>query len=79
MDTPIGRLPAPGALDISGLNASRTRASTQLLRVDVEGWTSELASIRQHYRQFGTELPPELNEELTALERRLNAGVEANR
>ena len=78
VDTPIGRLPAPGAIDTSGLKLAEASLS-QLLHVDVEGWTAELASIREHYRQFGAELPHELTEELAALERRLEAGVQASR
>jgi phosphoenolpyruvate carboxykinase (GTP) len=76
--TPIGRLPARGALDVSGLKLPEANLH-QLLHVDVEGWTAELAAIRDHYRQFGAELPTELNEELADLERRLEAGVQASR
>jgi len=78
VDTPIGRLPARGALDTSGLKLAESNLE-QLLRVDVEGWTAELPAIREHYRQFGGDLPAGLSEELTALERRLGAGVSASR
>jgi phosphoenolpyruvate carboxykinase (GTP) len=72
VDTPIGRLPAPGALDVSNVRVSET-AVAQLLKVDVEGWNTELQHIRQHYDRFGSKLPAGLREELAALEQRLTA------
>jgi phosphoenolpyruvate carboxykinase (GTP) len=79
VDTPIGRLPAPGALDLAGLQLGDERL-TELLRVDVEGWLAELPAIRKHYERFGDRLPDGLREELAALEKRLqSAGVTAGR
>ena len=79
VDAAIGRLPPPGALDLSGLKIADADAA-ELLRVDVEGWTSELSLIKKHYEKFGARLPHELRDELTALERRLQAAaVEAGR
>ena len=76
-ETPIGRLPAPGALDTSNLKLA-PGALEQLLRVDVEGWSGELKAIRNHYERFGTRLPQGLQDELTGLEQRLqSAGVSA--
>jgi phosphoenolpyruvate carboxykinase (GTP) len=78
VDTPIGRLPAPGALDVAGLNLG-SGAMDEILRVDVEGWLAELPQIREHYVRFGAKLPEGLREELSALESRLQAaGVRAN-
>jgi phosphoenolpyruvate carboxykinase (GTP) len=48
----------------------------ELLRVDVERWSSELPIIRKHYEKFGAKLPAGLREELSALEQRL-AGAAA--
>jgi phosphoenolpyruvate carboxykinase (GTP) len=72
VDTPIGRLPAPGAIDTSGLNLSDA-AMKELMTVDVHGWTAELPLIREHYAKFGTKLPAGLSEELAQLEVRLGA------
>ncbi len=72
VDTPIGRLPAPGALDLSGLEVPPA-ALAELLRVDVEGWSAELPLIRKHYEKFGAKLPQGLKEELAALEKRLSS------
>jgi phosphoenolpyruvate carboxykinase (GTP) len=77
--SPIGNLPAPGAIDISGLRVPDADMST-LLKVDIEGWIAELPGIRTHLQKFGSKLPQGLTEELHALEHRLQAAaVEAGR
>ncbi len=70
METPIGRVPAPGALDISGLLMAPS-ALDELLRVDVDDWMAEVPLIKAHFEKFGDKLPDELLQELTRLERRL--------
>ncbi len=72
VDTPIGRLPAPGALDVAGLDIA-PGALDVLLKVDVEGWLAELPLIKSHYASFGDRLPVGLSKELTELEKRLLA------
>ncbi len=69
-ETPIGHVPAPGAIDTDRLDVSEQDMAA-LLRVDVEEWRAELPLITEHYARFGDRLPPELAEELDALERRL--------
>jgi phosphoenolpyruvate carboxykinase (GTP) len=69
-DTPIGRLPAPGALDLAGLTLS-AEAREKLLSVDAAGWKAEIPSMKEHFAQFGDRMPKGLTEELAALERRL--------
>ena len=69
-ETPIGLLPAEGALDVSGLDVS-PQVMKQLLSVDVEGWKQELPLIREHFAKFGDKLPEGLKKELEALENRL--------
>ena len=79
VDTSIGRLPARGALDVSGLGLGDEALET-LMRVDVERWNAELPTIRHHLEQFGPHLPQGLKDELAALEQRLHAAaVEAPR
>ena len=73
VDTPIGRLPAPGSIDVSGLRIPDA-SMAELLRADVEGWLQELPSIKRHFEKFGDRLPAGLGEELAALEKRLVAG-----
>ncbi|NKB23066.1 MAG: phosphoenolpyruvate carboxykinase (GTP) [Kiritimatiellae bacterium] len=70
VETPIGYLPNPTALDIEGLDISEENLA-KLLAVDIEGWASEIPGIRDHYAQFGDRLPTELDKELNNLEKRL--------
>jgi phosphoenolpyruvate carboxykinase (GTP) len=72
VDTPIGRLPAPGAISTEGLDV-RPDDMDELLRVDVEEWRQEVPSIEEHYANLGERLPNGLRDELTALEKRLSS------
>ena len=70
VDTPIGYLPAPGAIDTDSLDVTEEQME-ELLKVDVQEWLNEIGSIREHYERFGDRLPAVLSEELAALEARL--------
>jgi phosphoenolpyruvate carboxykinase (GTP) len=70
VDTPIGRLPALGALDTSGLDLP-PEVIQELLEVDMEGWVNEVPLIKQHFKTFGDRFPKELQEEINRLESRL--------
>ena len=70
IDTPIGRLPAPGALDTDGLDIADDDLAA-ILSVDVEGWHSAIPEIRDHLTRFGERLPGELLEAVDRLERDL--------
>ncbi len=74
VDTPIGRLPAPGALDLSGLSFDPGALAT-LTGVDVEGWLKEIPLIRDWYARFGDRLAPALAEQVDDLEDRLGAAL----
>jgi phosphoenolpyruvate carboxykinase (GTP) len=71
VDTPIGRLPAEGSLDVNGLDVA-PETMKALNAVDAEGWKAELPMIREHFATFGDDLPNALKEQLSALERRLS-------
>lgn len=71
IDTPIGKLPAEGALDVNGLDVA-PETMKQLNAVDTEGWKTELPMIREHFATFGDHLPDTLKQQLSALERRLS-------
>jgi phosphoenolpyruvate carboxykinase (GTP) len=73
VDTPIGRLPAAGAIDTDGLTVTADQLA-QLLKVDVEGWRKEIPDIEDFYNRFGDRVPERLRAQLTALEDRLTAG-----
>lgn len=70
VETPIGYVPAPGAVDISGLDVTDEQME-ELSHVDTEEWLNEIALIREHYERFGERLPKVLSDELDALEARL--------
>ncbi len=70
VDTPIGRLPAEGSLDVNGLNVDAA-SMAELLKVDKEGWKAEIPSIKEHFATFGAKLPKGLTDELASLETRL--------
>jgi phosphoenolpyruvate carboxykinase (GTP) len=69
-ETPIGLVPAPGAIDVTGLDVSGEDMA-RLLEVDPEDWRKELPAIHQHFARFGDRLPGGLREQLADLERRL--------
>ena len=72
MATPIGNLPAPGALDTGGLAISDTDLEV-LLSVDPGTWQDEAGLIGEHLATFGQRLPGQLWEEHDALLKRLKA------
>jgi phosphoenolpyruvate carboxykinase (GTP) len=70
VESPIGLLPAEGAIETEGLEISE-EAMRELLSVDVELVRQQLPQVREHLAKFGDKLPAELNEQLEALEARL--------
>ena len=70
VETPIGYMPTPGAIDTEGLDISE-EAMKELLTVNKEEWLEEVASIREYYKIYGDKLPEELEKQLNALEERL--------
>jgi phosphoenolpyruvate carboxykinase (GTP) len=70
VDTPIGRVPADGALDTSGLDIDPA-VLADLTTVDRERWRPEAPQIEAHYEIFGERLPAVLLDQLKALEKRL--------
>ena len=70
IDTPIGRVPAPGALDTDGLDIDPA-VLTELVTVDAERWRRELPQLEEHYANIGERLPSALRDQLAALEKRL--------
>ncbi|HOP86813.1 MAG TPA: phosphoenolpyruvate carboxykinase (GTP) [Syntrophorhabdaceae bacterium] len=68
--TPIGYVPRPEDLDLTGLSLSR-EAMEELLYVDKEAWLEEAKEIERFFKTFGSDLPMELKNELKALQERL--------
>jgi phosphoenolpyruvate carboxykinase (GTP) len=67
VETPIGLVPAEGALDLDGLDIS-PEAIRELLTVHPEQVAAELPQIREHLAQFGDHLPQQVSDQLAALE-----------
>jgi phosphoenolpyruvate carboxykinase (GTP) len=70
VETPIGLLPAPGALDTRGLDIDASDLAA-LLAVDSAAWLEETAAIEQHYAKFGSRLPAQLAASLAELKRQV--------
>ncbi len=66
VETPIGYLPTPGALDIDGLDVTPEQLEAAL-RYDPEEWRAELPLIEEWFAKFGDRLPAELRAELEHL------------
>jgi len=71
VETPIGILPTPDALDTEGLDVSPADLK-ELLRVDIEGWKNEVEDIAKSYEKLGSKLPAALKTQLENLRARLN-------
>ena len=71
-DTEIGRVPAAGDLDLTGLDLTEPQLDI-LLKVDREVWREEAALIGPAYERFGDHLPQALWQERDALLARLEA------
>ena len=74
VQTPIGLLPTPDAIDLAGLDIP-DEDMAELLRVDIDEWRKQVPLFREHYAQFGDRLPTELSQQLDALERRLQSAT----
>jgi len=70
VETPIGYMPTPDAIDTTGLDISEEDMK-ELLTVNRDEWLREVESIREHYASYGPKMPKELYAQLEALEKRL--------
>jgi len=71
VDTTIGKVPAPGAINIEGLAGVDEAKMAKLLNVDNDNWKAEIPLIEEHYARFGSHIPEELTTELDGLKKRL--------
>ena len=62
VESPIGYLPRPGAIDVSGLNIS-SQTMLELLSVNPEAWKQEMESIGKYFQRYGERLPQRLRAE----------------
>ncbi|MGD1012162.1 MAG: phosphoenolpyruvate carboxykinase (GTP) [Acidimicrobiales bacterium] len=70
VETPIGYLPAPGAIDTRGLKIS-PEDMAELLRVDRGEWRAELPAIADYFARFADRLPGPIADQLEGLKKRL--------
>lgn len=67
-ERPYGKIPAKGALDLTGLNLNGR--VEKLFTITKEEGLAETEELRNYYKIFGDKLPKELTEELDKLEER---------
>ncbi len=70
VETAIGTLPTPDALDLAGLDLPAEDLAL-LLSVDTEVWTREAELMGDYFAQYGDHFPAALAEEHRALKKRL--------
>jgi phosphoenolpyruvate carboxykinase (GTP) len=72
VETPIGHVPTPAALDTDGLDMTDAQLAAAL-EVDVEEWKAEIPQITEWFEKSGDDLPAVLWTELDGLKARLGA------
>ncbi len=72
ISTPIGWIPTPDSLDLTGLDLP-SKVIDELLRVDRRQWLAETASIQEFLGKLDDRLPHALADELRSLQMRLTA------
>ena len=70
VETPVGYSPAPGSLDVDGLDLTPEQVE-KALAIKPEEWEDELSSIEEWYGQLGAGVPAELRAEVDHLRERL--------
>jgi phosphoenolpyruvate carboxykinase (GTP) len=70
VETPVGLVPAPGALDTTGLDMNPEDLA-KALAVDPGEWRAELPLIEEWFDTLGEKLPSQLRDELATLRSRL--------
>jgi phosphoenolpyruvate carboxykinase (GTP) len=68
-ETPIGWVPAPGAIDITGLDVTPAQLG-EALRCDTGEWLEGLDELSEFNKQFGDRLPRPITESLAITRRR---------
>jgi phosphoenolpyruvate carboxykinase (GTP) len=69
-ETPLGYLPHPTGIDVTGLDISPA-ALKELFVVDRDGWIDAVAGQQEFFKKFGDRLPREIWQESEALAGRL--------
>jgi phosphoenolpyruvate carboxykinase (GTP) len=72
VETPIGFVPTPDAIDLDGLDAT-PETIAKATKVSADDWREELPLIKEWFDKFGEQLPAELWSEYDGLKARLDA------
>ena len=71
VETPIGYIPAEGAIDTTGLDITEEQMK-ELFSVDKEAWLEDAEDVARFYELVGERVPEELKAQLEALKARLS-------
>jgi len=66
IETPIGLVPAPGAIDTNGLETSE-QDMAEVSAVNLDEWRAEVPLIEEWFTKIGTKLPEEMQSEFADL------------
>lgn len=69
VSTPLGLIPAPGALDLTGLAHFTPQDLDELTRVDPQAFKTETEDMEKFFKTFGSHLPMELAAQLEKLKK----------
>jgi len=72
VETPIGHVPAPGTIDLEGIDIDEVTLE-RLLGVDPDAWQSELEGQKAFLEEFGERMPAEMWSQYEQLKDRLTA------
>jgi phosphoenolpyruvate carboxykinase (GTP) len=75
-ETPIGRLPVDGDLNVDGLDLAPEQLA-ELFSVEPKTWLDEAELTGQYYEKFGSHVPAELRSQLSAMRERLEAAADS--
>ena len=71
-ETPIGHLPHPSGIDVTGLDVT-PNTLRELLTVDRKEWLEVIVGQKEYLQKYGDRMPKQLWQECEALEKRLQA------
>ncbi|MFZ9988464.1 MAG: phosphoenolpyruvate carboxykinase domain-containing protein, partial [Candidatus Nanopelagicales bacterium] len=72
VETPIGRIPAEGELDLDGVDISDEQVA-ELFAVNADSWLAEADLTEDYFAKFGDRVPRALRDQLDALRSRLQS------